>query len=175
MSDDKTMKDNDKQAPITGHSSLVTDEMLELKNKCEEYLNGWKRAQADYQNLVKENAKQRSELIRYANEDLILDLLPILDNFKIAYSQIPEDEKSSSWVVGFSHIKKQLEDVLAASGIEPIKTVGEKFDVSCHEAIDKRTDGKKEDDVVLEEVQPGYRLNGKVIQVAKVIINHIEK
>lgn len=151
-----------------------TDKKVDsLKEKCDEYLNGWKRAQADYQNLMKESAQQKAELIKNANQGLILELLPILDNFKIALNQIPEDEKDSPWVIGFSHIKKQMEDLLADYGIEHIATVGEKMNLDEHEAIETREEEGKEDDVILEERKAGYKMNGKVIQVAKVIVNSI--
>ena len=84
----------------------------DLEKKCEEYLNGWKRAMADYQNLVKDVAKERLEFVKFANQSLILEFLLILDNFKLAFSKIPEKEKDGAWVVGFSHIKKQLEDFI---------------------------------------------------------------
>jgi len=148
-------------------------EVEELKAKCDEYLSGWKRAMADYQNLQKETALQKAELIKNANVGMILSLLPLLDNFKMAYKSIPESEANSAWVVGFSHIKKQLEDLLVDYGVESIKTVGTIFNILEHEAVGTETDETKADQEVLVETKPGYKLNGKVIQVAKVIINHI--
>ncbi|MEK7159715.1 MAG: nucleotide exchange factor GrpE [Patescibacteria group bacterium] len=164
--------------------------ITELEKKCEEYLNGWKRAQADYQNLVKEFDGRRNDYVRFANVNLIIELLPILDNFKAAFSQIPEAEKNSPWVIGFSYIKKQLEDMLAREGVEQIKTVGEEFNHEEHEAVEDDVGGNapfdatqgdidKDDDgnsdgvkkqVVTKEVRPGYTLNNKIVQVAKVVV-----
>ncbi|KKQ80036.1 MAG: Protein GrpE [Parcubacteria group bacterium GW2011_GWC2_38_7] len=152
----------------------VNHELDELKQQCGEYLGGWKRAMADYQNLQKETALQKSEWIKNANAGMIIALLPILDNFKMAYRQIPEAESKSAWVVGFSHIKKQLEDLLTQYGVEEIVTVGQKFNLLEHEAIGTESDTEKEDQIILVENKPGYKLNGKVIQVAKVTVNHIE-
>ena len=165
--------------------------ITELEKKCEEYLNGWKRAQADYQNLVKEFDGRRNDYVRFANVNLIIELLPILDNFKAAFSQIPEAEKNSPWVIGFSYIKKQLEDMLAREGVEQIKTVGEEFNHEEHEAVDNEGEGEDGDEgnddatadkqgdknedsavkqVVTKEVRPGYTLNNKVVQAAKVVV-----
>lgn len=155
--------------------NVEKDKITELKSKCEEYLNGWKRAQADYQNLVKETAQQKMDIIKNANQGLVLELLPILDNFKMAFNQIPENEKDSAWVVGFSHIKKQFEDILTGYGLEAIETVGKKFNHEEHEAIETRNEEGQEDDIILEERKAGYRMNGKVIQVAKVIVNSLNK
>ena len=155
----------------------------ELGKKCEEYLNGWKRAQADYQNLVKEFDGRRTDYVRFANAGLIIELLPILDNFKSAFSQIPEAEKNSPWVIGFQYIKKQLEDFLAGEGVETIKTVGEEFNNELHEAVIDNNDGASfgaaQDDKsgkeplkqrVIKEIRPGYKLNNKVVQAAKVVV-----
>ncbi len=149
-------------------------ELEELKNKCEEYLSGWKRAMADYQNLQKDTAVQKAELIKSANVGLILALLPLLDNFKMAFKSIPESEVDSAWVVGFSHIKKQLETLLSDYGVESVLTEGQKFNILEHEAVGTETIEDKDDQVVLSETKPGYKLNGRVIQVAKVIVNHLK-
>ncbi|NQT49944.1 nucleotide exchange factor GrpE [Candidatus Kuenenbacteria bacterium] len=165
----------------------------DLKQKCEEYLNGWKRAQADYQNLVKEFDGKRNDYVKYANANLIMEILPVLDNFKAAFNQIPEDEKDSPWVVGFGYIKKQLEDFLSQNGVEAVKTVGEKFDSNLHEAVEDskiptRTPqsasgrtmeppSKKEvkaNNIIVQEVRAGYTLNNKCVQVAKVIVGKEE-
>ena len=161
----------------------------DLKQKCEEYLNGWKRAQADYQNLVKEFEAKRIDYVRYANANLIMEILPVLDNFKAAFSQIPENEKDSPWVIGFGYIKKQLEALLAQNGVETIKTVGEKFDPSLHEAVEdsaapastpqsasgrtmERPSEQGKDGQIIKEIRPGYTLNKKCVQAARVVVNN---
>jgi molecular chaperone GrpE len=106
---------------------------------------------------------------------LILRILPILDNFKLALKDCsPRTTETAmtenAWIVGFSHIKKQLEDLLAENGVEEIKTIGEKFDPLLHEAVEKSGGGEGVDERIIEERRPGYRLNGKVIQAARVVI-----
>ncbi|MEK7512107.1 MAG: nucleotide exchange factor GrpE [Patescibacteria group bacterium] len=188
------MNDDDKSKTSEISETSKTSKAMsadELEKKCEEYLNGWKRAQADYQNLVKEFDGRRNDYVRFANVNLIIDLLPILDNFKSAFNQIPEVEKNSPWVTGFSYIKKQLEDFLAREGVESIKTVGETFNHEEHEAVDNEGEGEDGDEgnddatadkqgdknedsavkqVVTKEVRPGYKLNNKIVQVAKVVV-----
>lgn len=151
-------------------SSAQGDTAL-LCSQSDEYLAGWKRSQADYQNLVKEVAKDKMEFVKYANQALIMELLPILDNFKAAFNLIPEPELKSAWVVGFSHIKKQLFDFLTANGVEEIKTVGEKLDVSVHEAVEYDEKSERAEGEIIAERKGGYKLNGRVIQVAKVVVS----
>ena len=152
----------------------INPELEKVQQQCEEYLSGWKRAMADYQNLQKETAVQKSEWIKSANAGMIISILPILDNFKMAFRQIPEAEKNSPWVIGFAHIKKQLEDLLTEYGVETIATVGQKFNLMEHDAIGSETDPDQEDQMIIVENKAGYKLNGKVIQAAKVTVNHKE-
>lgn len=147
------------------------NELAEAIARRDEYLAGWKRALADYQNLVKETAKNQAEFAKYANVNLVLAILPVLDNFKIALSQITEVEKGSALVTGFSHIKKQLEDILKECGCEAIKAVGEQFNPSEHEAVETVVDENCADNVIVMEKKSGYKLNGRVVQVAKVVVN----
>jgi len=171
--DDKEIKENseqEKQQPkIETKQESPVDELSLLKAQNQEYLNGWKRAQADYQNLKKEKDRERAEFVKYANANLLMEILPVFDHFKSAFRQIPESEKESAWVVGFSYIKKQLFDFLTANGIEEIKTVGEEFDHNLHEAVEFR-ESESQKEIILEEVKAGYKLNGKVIQAAKVVV-----
>jgi len=166
-------------------------ELDEAKKKCEEYLDGWKRERADFLNHKKEEIERIGIIIKYANEELILKILPILDNICLAESHAPEDlkEKNPSagsgqaWIDGFLQIKKQLSDFLLKEGIEPIEVMGKQFDPNTMEAVEKvdlvksdltksGEEGEEEEkDIVVEEVQRGYTMHGKVIRPAKVKIS----
>lgn len=135
----------------------------------EEALDSWEqkylRALADYQNLVKQNAKDRQDFIKYALNDFLHDLLPVYDHLKMSLSGISEEEAKNPWAQGVSHVLKQFKDVLASQGIEEIKALGEKFNHETMEAVD----GSGE--IVKQEIMAGYKLNGKVIRPAKVIVS----
>ncbi len=179
----KQAEENQKQR---GPTSLI-EKQGECEKKCEEYLNNWKRAQADFENYKKEEVERISTLIKYAKEDMILNILPILDNIELAEKQLPEKLKkgeegtpqSIEWTKGFLQIKKQIEEFLKKEGIEEIKAMGEKFypetmeavgeaDLSS-EALAKGEGGKS--GIVIEELQKGYNMNGKVLRPAKVKIS----
>lgn len=163
-------------------------DLQDCKTKCEEYLNGWKRERADFLNYKKDEIEKIGQLIKYANEELILKILPILDNIYLAEKELPEEEKKKSpssfvnssgqifqawkiWTEGFLQIKNQLEDFLAKEGIEQIKTVNEKFDPNFMEVSEEVTgEAGKESGIVIEEVQKGYTLHKKTIRPAKVRI-----
>lgn len=139
-----------------------------ISKKAEEYLNGWKRAKADYLNFKKDTEKRQVEIIQFANTALIAEVLPIFDHFKLALKHVPTDQKEVEWVKGFSHIKKQFQDFLKDLGIVEIKTVGEKFNPEFHEAVAHEKKEGFKTDVIFEEVKAGYTLHGKVIYPAKV-------
>jgi molecular chaperone GrpE len=144
----------------------VKAELEIAKKQAEEYLNGWKRAKADYLNREREIEKERSTWFYFANLELILKLLPILDSFEQSIKSLPKELKENDWVRGILKIKEQLENVLKSQGVKKIKTIGEKFNPEFHEAIEKRGEGDK----IVEEIQAGYMLHDKVIRPAKVIL-----
>ena len=139
-----------------------------LQQQADEYLDGWKRARADYQNYKKETEKRNTELIQFANASLVAELLPIYNHFKLALAHIPEAQKKVEWVVGFEYIHRQLTDFLKNLGIEEIKTVSEKFNPDIHEAVAHEAKDGFAADVIFEEVSPGYTLHGSVVVPAKV-------
>ncbi|NCN22082.1 nucleotide exchange factor GrpE [Candidatus Falkowbacteria bacterium] len=133
---------------------------VEVASSEQKYL----RALADYQNLLKQSAKERTEFVKFALEDFLHDLLPVYDHLKLSLKGLSEEEGKSAWVEGVRHVLKQFKKTLENRGIEEIKTEGEKFNHDEMEAI--AGEGEK----VKSEVMPGYKLNGKVIRVAKVIV-----
>lgn len=155
-----------------GGLAEIKKNLEECRQKAEDNLAGWKRARADYDNLKKEFEGQKSALIKFANLQVMLDLLPIMNNFDKAFSHVPEKEKDSAWVVGLSQIKKQLEDLAAAQGVEKIKTEGEAFNPALHEAMGQEKKEGIAEGMILQEVKAGYKMNGRVIEPAGVIVAH---
>lgn len=126
--------------------------------------NKYKLALADYQNLLKKTASDKTEFAKYAISDLLEDIIPVYDHLKMSLNGLPAEEENSAWVVGVKYVLKQFSDSLSARGVEEIKTVGEKFDHNTMEALEG--DG----DMVSKEIMSGYKLNGRLIRAAKVIV-----
>ncbi len=169
--------ESDVQKEETVRKTSAANELEELKKKCEEYLEGWKRAKADYANLQKEIARERQEMAKFAALDLIHQLLDVYSHMKLAFQHIPDSVKKEPWMVGFEHIQKQIWDVLKGQGVEAIPTVGHPFDPHVHEAVEQKEketgkgqDGSEKADVVVTEVSPGFTLQGRVIRPAKVVV-----
>jgi molecular chaperone GrpE len=142
----------------------VVEEVKEPEILNEDYKEQYLHALADYQNLVRQTQKEKAEFFRYALADFLGDLLPVYDNLKISVANLTAEEEKSPWVAGVKHVLKQFRDILEARGVEEIKTVGEAFDHSTMEALEG------EGEMVEKEVKAGYKLHGKVIAPAKVIV-----
>jgi len=138
-----------------------------LNDKIGELTAGWQRTQADFLNYKKQASDERASLISSANASLIYEILPILDNFKLAADHMPENLAENNWAQGIKQVERQLESILQNEGLTRIKTVGEQFDPVLHEAIEHIESGKPEDEIV-EEILPGYILNSEVLRPAKV-------
>jgi len=134
------------------------DEIKNLKLKIEELENNWKRALADYQNLEKRTAKEKGEYVQIASQDLVLKLLPILDQLKKAQEHLKDE--------GLNLVLNNFEKVFEDEGLVKIDVLGKEFNPEEMECVDV-TQGKQENKVV-EEVSAGYKLRGKVIKVAQV-------
>jgi len=150
--------------------------MSELEKKTEEYLDGWKRCQSDFENYKKAQMESQKDIMRYASQNMALQILPVLDNFQSAVDHIPIDQKEGAWVQGVMYIQKQLEGVLAENGVEEIVVaVGDNFDPKFHEAVaDKECKGcKKEveyENKIARVILKGYKIGGRVIRPIKVIV-----
>lgn len=156
---------------LNNQQNIDPDELTELKNKCEEYLNGWKRAQADYQNLKREIEEKKKDWADFIQANMLMEILPIIDTYKIALTHVPDDVKKEAWYEGFGHIYKNFTEFIKKLGITEIKTQGEIFNPEFHEAVSQTSDETKEDHEIIKELTPGYKMNEKVLAPAKVIVN----
>ena len=147
----------------------LKQELESYKKQAEENLIGWQRAKADFLNYKKDQEKYVSEFRKYASEDVLISILPTIDNFELAIKHMPKELEESDWTAGIICIKSQLENILKEIGLEEIKAVGEKFDPSLFESVGEKESDQKEG-IIIAEVQKGYRMSGKVVRVGKVVV-----
>ena len=145
-------------------------ELSEYKKQAEENLAGWQRAKADFLNYKKDQEKYLEEFRKYASEDVIVKLLPTIDNFELATKHLPKDLENSDWAKGIVCIKNQFDNFLKEVGIEEIKAVGEKFDSNLFESVGEEESDQKEG-AIISEIQKGYKMFGKVVRAGKVKIS----
>ena len=130
------------------------------------------RSAADFENARKRLVKEREDFLKFALEEVIYDLLPIVDNFELALNHVDAgDEKAKSIRDGLILVQKQLFSVLNERGLSRIQTVGKIFDPHLHEAVGHVIKQGEQEGIILEEVLAGYQLNGKLLRPAKVKIS----
>jgi molecular chaperone GrpE len=141
-----------------------------LEQEINELTGLLKRVQADFENFRKRTQKEKEDFGKYLNMDLVLRILPVMDNFKLALKHLPKELESDEWVHGVWHIEKQLEQILTDEGVTEVKAEGAKFDPAIHEAIQEVESDLPEESIV-EVVAPGYLMGEKLIRPAKVKVS----
>lgn len=139
----------------------------QLMDERDEYLNGWKRAQADYKNLKREMDDRHSKVSTVVMESMLVSLLPVLDNLQSAMAHAPDEPKE--WISGIGHVERQFVEAIKQFGVELVAAQGEDFDPSCMEAIEEREGD--EDGKVLEILQAGYKMGDVCLRPAKVTVS----
>jgi len=153
-----------------------SEELRALLLKCEktrdEYLDGWKRAKADFINYKKDEIKRFEELAKFSNEALLRDLIAILDSFDLGLTILGKESAAQK---GFFLIKTQMEDLLKGYGLEKISVAkGDVFNPKIHEAVSE-VSGDSPPGTVVEEVEKGYMLNFKVIRPSRVKVSKLNQ
>ena len=141
----------------------------ELRKKNEEYLDNLKRLQAEFENYKKRVAKEKEEYIQLAGARILKELLGLADNFDRALSN-PENDRDGRFTrQGLEMMRVQLMDILRREGVTEINTDC-MLDPFQHEVMSKVDDEEKEDDEIVECLQKGYKMKGRVIRPARVVV-----
>jgi molecular chaperone GrpE len=162
--------ENQPQAAETAPATPKTFSEEEYNLKVSELNDRYLRLHAEFDNFRKRTLKEKIEMSRTAAEDMIKDLLPVLDDFDRAVASFGSTENIEAVKEGVNLIQSKLKNMLAAKGLQEMKTMGEEFNTDFHEAITS-IPAPSEDmkNKVLDEIQKGYLLHDKVIRFAKVV------
>lgn len=161
-----------------------TEEIEQLRNQLTEILNEkqgllekLQYSKAEMINYRKRKEEETDNKLKYANQDLILELIPVLDNFERAIKLDDNDltDELSKFLVGFKMMYASLCEVLKKFGVEEIDCEGKMFDANTMQALMTDSDPNFEDDVVLDVLLKGYRLKDRVIRPASVKVNKIDE
>ncbi|WP_142827781.1 nucleotide exchange factor GrpE [Planococcus soli] len=147
------------------------DEAEELRKQLEAEQNKYLRLLADYDNFKRRTQKDKEIANKFRSQSLLADLLPVLDNFERALTLKTNSEESASLLKGVEMVQKSLTEAVSREGLEEIKAVGEPFDPNFHQAVMQERDDSAEPGTVLQELQKGYTLKGRVLRPAMVKVN----
>ncbi len=169
MSDEEEILEEGKEG--AEQAATENDPLATLQAERDQYLVGWKRALADYDNVKKELSTEKDRMRASVQWSFAGALLPVLDNFDEATKHAPEglDPKTQNWLTGILYIKNQFEQVMNDLGLQPFGAVGDAFDPNKHEAAGEREEEGKEHGTILEIVRRGWTLGERVVRPASVI------
>ena len=127
------------------------------------------RTAADLDNFRKRSAREREEAMRYANQGLLEDLLPVLDNFEMGMMAAAKDQGSMIFI-GMDMVRRQFNDFLAGQGVTEIVAEGKAFDPKIHEAVSQEVQEGAADDTVIRVVRRGFMLRDRLLRPASVVV-----
>ncbi len=171
----KDVKDTDKielqEKPTEENDRNLLMNLGEQGTEAAENYDKFLRVAAEFDNYKKRVAKERIDLIKYGNETLVKDMLPIVDSLDRALEHAGNLEDFDAFISGFKLIQKQFLDCLDKHGVERIQSVGMDFDPSIHEAMLQVENKGLGENKIVEEFEKGYFLNGRLLRPAKVSVS----
>ena len=153
--------------------NLMTQELIQKEEEKKQLTEKVKLAQAELVNYRKRKDEETATMLKYANADLILELIPTIDNFERAIAQAEKSDNSEikKFMTGINLIYQGIQNALTKFGVEEINRVGQQYDHNLEQALCTDCVAEQEDEVVLEVLQKGYKLKDRVIRAASVKIN----
>jgi molecular chaperone GrpE len=149
-------------------SVTASENREDLKQSLSEANDKYVRLYADFENYKKIAARNREELLKYANEDLMVDILTVIDHLELALQHVPNSEVSDSLTEGVNLTLKELKTVLEKHGLVEITALGKPFDPAVHHAMSRIESEEAEENTVVKEFRKGYRLRDRVLRAAMV-------
>lgn len=160
-------------APENTFTPEMLTELVAKAAKAEENWERYVRATAELDNLKKRFAREKQDAIRYANEDLLERLIPVLDNFDMAVAAVsnPQANSLESIRVGINMILTQLKGTITEAGLEEIDARGQAFNPNFHEAVSQQESADAPEGQVLQQMRKGYKLRDRLLRPASVVVS----
>jgi len=172
---DEILEDIIIEEEVENTSSFGDSDIKKIREKIkkataekQEYLAGWQRAKADLINSKRDFEEQKKDWVKFAKGDLIIQIIPVLDSFDMAFKNV--DGVPEQWLKGVEYIYNQFLVVLKENGVEQINPKkGEDFDINKHISVEvEKVEKENQSGKIISVLQKGYELNGKVLREAKV-------
>jgi len=155
--------------PVQAEESLeaLRELLAKEKERAEANLASWQRSAADFQNYKRRVEQEREEIARLSNAAMIINLLPLMDDLERALDSVDTRLAGMTWLDGLRLIHRKFQALLEMNAVTEIEADGQDFDPNVHEAV---TFGPGEENKVIAVVQKGYRLGGRVLRPAMVVV-----
>jgi molecular chaperone GrpE len=159
------------EGEVVDPEAQLQEKLEEAEAMAQEYLGGWQRAQATFENYRKRMQKEREEWRTTSNARLLGKLLPILDDFDRAFSMMPESLKDDAWFSGIKLIQRKIQSILETENVKPMEAEpGDTFDPKFHQAVLHQETEDFEDGQIMTVVEKGYVLGKRVLRPAMVVV-----
>jgi molecular chaperone GrpE len=157
-------------------ATLTSEQLEDLKQRAAKADENWERllrTTADFDNYKKRANREKQEAIRFANENLLEKLVPVLDSFDMALAaaQNSQNDVAQSLRTGINMVYQQLKSALTDAGLEEINATGKPFDPNLHEAISQQENTEVPEGQVLQQLRRGYKLRERLLRPASVIVS----
>jgi len=170
--EEESQEQEEKEIPLTKMTKAKLIEKIEkVQEASDKNLDLYIRSQAEIDNLKKRYQKEQQGLVKFANESLIKQLLPVVDSLEKAITHSQDEDSIQTIREGVDLTLKGLMDILQKAGVETIEAIGEQFDPNFHEAVSEMADDGVEPGTVIKDLQKGYILNQRLIRPSMVIVS----
>ena len=170
--DEESQDQEEEEIPLTKMTKAKLIEKVEkVQEGSDKNLDLYIRSQAEIDNLKKRYQKERQDLVKFANESLIKQLLPIVDNLEKAIAHSQDKNSIEAIREGVDLTLKGLTDILQKAGVEMVEAIGEQFDPNFHEAVSEMADDGIKSGTVIKDLQKGYTLNQRLIRPSMVVVS----
>ncbi|UCG65792.1 MAG: nucleotide exchange factor GrpE [Deltaproteobacteria bacterium] len=143
----------------------------DTQEEAEKNYDLYMRTYAEMENIKKRGIREREELAKHANESLIKEILPVIDNLDKAISHAQNDENSSALLEGLELTRDGLMKALEKAGLNEVEALGKPFDPNLHESVSQQIDDTVAPGHIIMELQKGYLLNGRLVRPSMVVIS----
>ena len=165
---DLKKENDDSNDPLKG----LEEKLESAENEAKQHYDNFLRASAELENFKKRTSREMSDLRKYANEALLRELLPIVDNLERAISSSSDDNQSENGVVeGVGMTLKEILKVFEKFSVKPIAAVGNQFDPAFHQAIQQEETDNHPENTVIQEFQKGYMIHDRLLRPSMVIVS----
>ncbi len=175
MKEKKKMEKNEKvevvEEVVKDEITLLREELELAKEETAKWKNEYYLLYADTENLRKRLKLEHENILKYVTQDLVTSLLPLLDNFERSISVENPSDEVKNFIKGYEMIYNQFIGILKDNNVEVIEAVGKEFDPNFHQAVMQVQDDKFDSNIIVEELQKGYKLKDRVIRPSLVKVN----
>jgi len=162
------VKADEVKLPVDQDILIKESEHRKLVEETASFKDKYMRVLAEFDNARKRNDRDRSELIKYAHEEVIVEVLDIYEDLERSLESSKKFSTDTTTIKGLELVVNKMRELLKKYDVKPVESVGKKFDPTCHEAVMQVESGEHEDGTIVEEFQKGYWLGNRMVRTAKV-------